>query len=134
MFYCPKCKQELKDENVKFCPRCGFDFQKLYARMQERFAPSRIKYYTLLVMSAFVIALLGILASFIYPTYYIYIIFVVISWYIILFLNKYIGTIDTIKIETRVKKYLKKMSIVVLLINLMNMVTVINTIIVLVKK
>ena len=134
LFYCPKCKQELTNENIKFCPRCGFDFQQMYAQMQARFTPEKIKYYSLLILSSFLISALGLVGSFVYATYYIYILFVVISWYIILFLNKYVGKVDIIKIDSSTKKYLKRMSIFVLGINLINMATIINTIIALVKK
>ena len=134
MYYCPKCKKELKDETVKFCPYCGFDFHAYALQMKDRFTKDKKRYYGWMILVAFLISLIGILASFFYTQYYIYIIFVAISWYIVLFLGKYIGRIDVVSIDSQIKKYLRKLSIPVFLINIMNIVTVIQTVIALINK
>ncbi len=129
MFKCPKCTHSIEMDDVHYCPKCGLDFVQLRAQLIEKFSPRKKRYYTILLSSATLISLIGVLVSFLFHQYYVYILFAMISWYIVVFLNRHIGLIDMSNIESSIKKYLKGMSIIVLIINVLNIITFVQTVI-----
>lgn len=134
MHHCPRCNKEIKNQEINFCPHCGYDFQKLHKKMEVRFTNQKIKLYMWLYVISFLIATISLVASFMFTKQYLYIIFVMISWYIIIFINRYIGVVDIPKLDDKSKKFLKRVGVVGIVINLMNIVSTINAIISFIKR
>ena len=123
--YCPKCKKEFTEES-EYCPFCGYKLSDYKKDIIKKFSDKNKRNYILVLSLSLLIAIASIVLVFVFPKYfYIFLIFPCISFFIDQYLSRTIGKIDIENTPKEIMDYLRKTSLIVLVTNLLNIITII---------
>ena len=123
--YCPKCKKEFNEES-EYCPFCGYKLSDYKKDIIKKFSKENKRNYFLVLSLSLLIAISSIVLVFVFPKYfYVFLIFPCISFFIDQYLSRTIGKIDIENTPKDIMDYLRKTSLIVLVTNLLNIITII---------
>ena len=123
--YCPKCKKEFNEES-EYCPFCGYKLSDYKKDIIKKFSKENKRNYFLVLSLSLLIAISSIVLVFVFPKYfYDFLIFPCISFFIDQYLSRTIGKIDIENTPKDIMDYLRKTSLIVLVTNLLNIITII---------
>ena len=123
--YCPKCKKEFSEES-EYCPFCGYRLSDYKKDIIKKFSAKNRRNYLLVLILSLIISIASITFVFVFPKYYyIFLIFPCVSFFIDQYLSRSIGKIDVENTPKDIMDYLRKSSLIVLVTNLLNIITII---------
>lgn len=122
---CPKCRFSNDTTSAKFCPKCGFEYAKFHDIMIEKFTPRKKLIYTIMLVTCFILSVLGVVYFIVAKEKYFFGVFAVTSLCLMNVLTSKVGVVDRLNIPKEIKGYVKFMSIFSMIINITNLVVLV---------